>query len=746
MTVQKRDYLTVTLLSAALIGLEVIWTRIFSAEFYYTFAFLTLSLAILGLGLGALSVRLFRLVDKAWIIPICLSLSTFFALIGPPIVLHIGLEFSALFGSWLMPVKFLATLMLLGAPFFTGGIVLSVIFRQRNSEMPRLYMADLFGAGLGILLSILLMNVLGTPLATILMSTPILIVVFLNSRKLQFTLPVVLVIFSVVFISKVDVFLDKPREERAPVIYKKWDAISKIKIFEYDKDYRGINIDNLANSPVYRFDGNWDRPDSLKFEFGIDVSYLIAQNESCTFLSLGAGGGTDVIQALQNGCSEVHAVEVNASINKLMTNGMLADYTGNIYNDPRVHVITEDARAYVRRFDDKFDMIYSLSSNTFASLASGSFALAENYLFTTEAFTDYYNALSENGFMMMEHQFYMPRLASEALIALKGLGLEEPNAHVAFYDLPKMRRNMLLLSKKPLTDEIRQNAFGELTPEVWEHIHLLYPAADSIKDNTINRIVLEGWQDVQADAPIDISPCDDDRPFTAQLGLMKNFSFERLKNLRMAEFRGFPLSKLVVLTIFAITLLLILPLTLLPLIKSEKKLSLPAWFYFFAIGVGFMVIEIVLIHKYAFFIGPSSYTLITILFTLLIASGVGSRYSESFSNVMPFLGILAWIILEIFAFTPLKYALGDLTMLPRIITSAVLIFPLGFFMGMPFPKGAKRVGELIDWGFAVNGAASVLGSVLVIMVGISFGFVWALVVGAGCYLLALLMMLSPKWG
>jgi spermidine synthase len=507
-------------------------------------------------------------------------------------------------------------------------------------------------------------------------------------------------------------------------------------VYEFDENYRGFNIDNLANSPIAKFDGNWNRPDSEKFGFGIEVSYLISRTDSCTFLSLGAGGGNDVLQALQYGCTEIHAVEVNPLVNKLMTHGELADYAGNIYQDSRVKVITEDARAYVRRFEDKFDVIFSLSSNTFAALASGSFALAENYLFTTEAFTDYYRALSQDGFLMMEHQFYMPRLVSEVTTALAKLGVESPAAHVAFYDLPKMRRNIMLLSKQPLTDEIRQHAFGPLTSETFADIHLLYPVTDSLRTNPINRIVDEGWKSVQRDMPTDISPCNDNRPFVAQLGLMKNFEWGKLSQLRMAEFRGFPLSKLILLTVLLVTLVLILPLTLAPYAKEGVALSRAAWFFFFVIGMGFMIIEVVLIQKYTLFIGPSYYALVTILFTLLLASGLGSRFSQRIPDYLPFIVIILWLFLEIFALTPLKYALGNLTVWLRILASVLLIFPLGFFMGMPFPKAVARVGELVDWGFAVNGAASVMGSVIVMMVAINFGFSWAIAVAACCYVVA----------
>ncbi len=131
------------------------------------------------------------------------------------------------------------------------------------------------------------------------------------------------------------------------------------------------------------------------------------------------------------------------------------------------------------------------------------------------------------------------------------------------------------------------------------------------------------------------------------------------------------------------------------------------------------------------------YSMATILLTLLVASGIGSRFADRVGTKVAFAGILIWLILDIFVFGSITGALGGLTMLPRILITVLLIFPLGFFMGMPFAKGTFLVGELVDWGFAVNGAASVLGSTVIISVAMSLGFSAALAVGALLYLLAL---------
>ncbi len=740
----KKNFIVVALLSITLIGLEMVWTRIFSAEFFYTFAFLTLSLAVMGLGMGALALRLFRFLENDWNLGLMLAMTGLAALVGPPVVLKLGLKFSLLFSGWAMIGKFIAAVFILSSSFFFGGIALAMLFKKNCLDMPRLYMADLIGAGIGVFIAMLFMNWFSTPSATFIIAIPVLLASLIAGQRWFKTVPLLLVVSAVVLSTMGPSLLHVEREERAPVIYRHWDAMGLVKIYDFAEDHRGLNIDHIANSPVYGFDGNWDRPDSLRFQFGIPVDYLIKQFDSCTFLSLGAGGGVDVLQALQEGATEIHAVEINPHVNKLMLDGELAEFTGNIYHDPRVKVVTDDARTYVRSHKNKFDVIYSLSSNTFAAVASGSFALAENYLFTTEAFEDYWQAMTDSGFMMMEHQFYMPRLVGEVMTALENQGVEDITSHFAIYDLPQLRRKMVLLSKRPLTDTLRYHAIIDLTPEVYEYIHLLYPAPDSLADNLINRIVQNGWQHEADTAMIDISPCTDDRPFVAQMGLWKNFQWDRLERVLPYEFYGFPLSKIIIIVILLIMAGIVIPLNLIPYLKRGDKLRAVPWLYFFTIGMAFMIVEVVLIQKYTFFVGPSVYSIATILLTLLIASGVGSRFSNKVSDLAAFGGVIVWLLLDILVFKHIIYGLTGLTMLPRILITALLIFPLGFFMGMPFPKGALRVKWLIDWGFAVNGAASVVGSAAIILISVSYGFTVALLIGAGLYLAAFILMAAKK--
>lgn len=728
--------LTVAAVSFTIISIELTWTRIFSAEYWYTFAFLFLSLAVLGIGLGALAVRLFTCLNKESLTGPILALTGIAALTGPPLVFVLNLDMSQLFSSPAMMLRFFGILIILNTTYFLGGIALALAFKHGVSALPRLYMIDLVAAATAVPCIIVAMNLFSTPVATMLVALPVLAASLRICKGRTRILPLTGLIAMVALSFNAEALLQLEREERAPVLMSHWDASAKIKVYDYGPDHWGFQIDNAAHSPIYGFDGNWDDPDRAPFQFGIDVSTLINAQPDCCFLSLGAGGGSDVLQALQAGATEVHAVEIIPEVNAMMLEGEICEYTGRIYHDPRVVVATEDARAYVRRFTRKFDVIYSLSSNTFAALTSGGFALAENYLFTTEAFTDYWNALSDDGYLMMEHQFYMPRLLSQMIEGLQQAGVETPSAHFAIYNLPSMRRKMLLLSKKPLTHDVIYTTFGEITPDVSEHIHLLYPLPEDAEPNLYSKIVAKGWRELQTDLPIDLSPATDDRPYIAQMGLLKNLSFDRMKKILPYEVNGFPLAKTLILMIIGMVLIIVVPLNLIPYITRGPRLGLNPFIYFSAIGMAFMAVEVVLMQKYALYIGGSLQSITAVLLTLLLASGIGSRVARRFSPVIVFGAIIILLLLEAFVYDGVRTLLVDLPMIGRTCVAIIMLAPLGFFMGMPFPKGGLRVGELIDWSFAVNGAASVLGSAGILLVAFNYGFTTALIAGALCYLTA----------
>ncbi len=736
----SRRALPIALLSVTLLSIELIWTRIFSAEFLYSFAFLILSSAVLGIGIGALLTRMIPMLRRAQSAGVGFLLTGLFAMASPPAVFLLDVDLSHLFLRWSSVVDVVLVILVLSSAFIAGGASLAVMFRIDPPALPRMYMADLLGAGAGVLLAIPLMNILGTPVAASVAAIPVLIAALLDLRGWRRVLPVLVIVASVPLAINSGVLLRMEREQRAPISYVHWDAMAKVKVYDYSADSKGIEIDNAANSPVYRFDGNWRRPDSLAFEFGIDVSWLMARMDSCRFLSIGAGGGVDVLQALQNGATEIHAVEVVGHINDMMKSGVLRDFSGGIYNDPRVHVVTDDARVYVRGHKGYFDLMYSLSSNTFAALASGAFAMAENYLFTTDAFVDYWNALSPRGFLMMEHQVYVPRLVSEALDALRSEGIPNPEAHIAVYNLPRMRRQILLMSKQPLDDTVRLNAVGAISPAVAGDIQLVWPSDPSRSPGLIARIVMDGWRSASDTVLFNLAPCTDDKPYIAQLGMWDIIDFDMLRSIGIREMLGFPIARIMCLIVAAAALLL-LPLTLLPrLLKGGPRLPGVAWYYFLFIGMAYMAVEIMLIQKYALFLGSTVTSAGLVMVTMLVGSGFGSLWSRRVSDSVAFLLLVSFLLAEALLSIHLTTALATLPLAGRSAVAVVLLLPLSFFMGMPFPKAGVRIGGMIDWALAVNGVGAVLGSSLVLLTAFEYGMRIALMAGAGLYCAAFLLL------
>jgi hypothetical protein len=409
-----------------------------------------------------------------------------------------------------------------------------------------------------------------------------------------------------------------------------------------------------------------------------------------------------------------------------------------------VKVITEDARSYIREFKNKFDIIFSFSSTSYAALASGAFSFAENYIYTTEAFVDYLNSMTDGGFLVMEHHFYIPRLVSSCIEAMKRIGIADYRSHIAVYELPEFRRSILLVSKKPLKPDVIQNAIGGLGPEHHGN-KLVYPLQVSSFPGLISDIIDKGWENIH-DASIDLTPPVDDKPFIAQMGLWKNFSLSGISKLEPYEFFGFPLAKSIILIILAVIIILILPLNFIPYFRKGEKLKAVPFLYFFAIGFGFMAIEVILIQKYNLLLGASLYSLIAVLFVILIASGIGSRFSGKISDKTCFVVIIILVLIDAFIYRELIYSVGEFSLTLRLLAVILFIAPLSFFLGMPFPKATSRVGGLVDWGFSVNGAASVFGSTFIMLIAFSYGFTFSLVVGATAYLLAFfLIMMKNKW-
>jgi hypothetical protein len=207
---------------------------------------------------------------------------------------------------------------------------------------------------------------------------------------------------------------------------------------------------------------------------------------------------------------------------------------------------------------------------------------------------------------------------------------------------------------------------------------------------------------------------------------------------------------LLILSVLAVLAFLVLPL----LLKGgAKPRATPALFYFVAVGLGYILVEVTFIQRFVLFLGHPTYALTVVVFLMLLASGAGSLsctnwFPDSRRVWLPLTLIVVAVLVYVWALPLILDRLVGEPFSAKLVISGALLVPLGFAMGMPFPTGLRALaamthegagGNSVEWAWAMNAASSVLGSVLAIVIAIQFGLNVTLSCGAAAYLLALLL-------
>jgi hypothetical protein len=396
--------------------------------------------------------------------------------------------------------------------------------------------------------------------------------------------------------------------------------------------------------------------------------------------------------------------------------------------------------------------------DTWASTAAGAFALSENNLYTVEAFREYFDHLKPDGMIAITRwEFKRPREAlrvvSQAIEALHQIGVADPRRHfiiVADGGLNEDGRPVLVLAKKtPFTSEeyAAVDAHIRSNPNlVWLNtpdapLQPLPPASAAF-----NQLIASN--DPRAFArnyPYNVAPVDDGAPFFF-FTLKTKYVIE---NILAGTGHGMDwrinlgvvvLGMLLIISALAVLAFLILPLALHRRKERHQKTGLLALLYFIAVGFGYILVEISLIQRFVLFLGHPTYALTVVVFLLLLSSGAGSvaarRHITSANKILLLLGAIAGLIVLNVAVLPwlLPVAVG-LPFTLKLLLSAVVLAPLGFLMGMPFPTGL-RLTKTVEWAWALNAAASVLGSVMAMVIAIHFGLTITLLCAAVAYALA----------
>jgi spermidine synthase len=459
----------------------------------------------------------------------------------------------------------------------------------------------------------------------------------------------------------------------------------------------------------------------------------------------------DVVAALR-ARNRVVGVEINPIIVRDVMQGRFREKTGSLYLRPDVRIAVDEGRSYVRRSRARYDVIQATMVDTWAATASGAFALTENYLYTVEAFQDYLEHLSRDGILSVTRWCIPPdmeciRVVPLAREALRRLGIPNANRHV--FVAWKATMGTVLVRRSPFP----QTEVDALQREVQARgMQTLYYPEQPRQDTMAMLVRAPDPTPVYDAFPSDISPVTDDRPFFFY-GVKPGEFLSAALDFDWLMLNSFAVAVLVAL--FAIVLALVLAFIVVPLFVHRREAlrvrplsKLRDLSFFVCLGVGFIVVEVILLQRFGLFLGHPSYSLVVVLFSLLLAGGVGSALSDRIPEPRRRLGL--GIVAGVVAALLVAYAYGlpwvfhrwiGAPLDTRIAVAVVLVMLPGLAMGMMLPTGVRLVSsrhpEIIPWGWGLNGAASVFGSVGAMIVAMNLGARAALLVGAACYLLAL---------
>ncbi|MCS6916018.1 MAG: hypothetical protein RMK29_13445 [Myxococcales bacterium] len=784
----------VALIAGGALALEVGFTRIFSVAIWYHFAYLVVGVAQLGAGAAGAYLAA-RPRDAEALVALLPRLALAFAgqvLTAIAVVALVRFDPLHLSGPALVRTAVglsLYAASLLGL-FFTAGLYLACAFTLHADSAHRLYFADLGGAcvataltlhlmlrldGLGLLFAIALAALAAAACAGGLRGSLRLVGAGLTCLSLGG-----LVLSALGHAPRVPVPRSKElaaflRAEgvRAPEITV-WDPAARLDVLPPYRPTQNNVIGGL--SPAHRpsappllrrrvtFDGTsnaqvlgWDgRTDSIAFlRDTIAAAPFHLAPPQPRVLSIGVGGGMDLLLALAHGASHTTGVELNATLVQLLR-GPLARFSGGLALRPDVQLVAAEGRSFLERTPDHFDVIQGLGVDNFAALASGAYVLCESYLYTVEAFRQILRHLTPQGVFAWTRSVDWPpremlRLVVLAREALAAEGVTHPAAHLALVAASDEPYGTLLLARQPLGPRMaRLRAFSERTgfpllidpdrpPGTIYERYLHDPAPQAF------------WRRYR----YDISPVHDDRPFF--------YNYFRWRDL-LAPPRGatgdvnlrLPVAYVVLLLLLVAALAGGAAVVLGPLLHHRRQgLVLPGAAallgYFGLLGLGYIAVQSLLIQRLTLVIGYPTLAITVTIAAMLASSGLGSLLSPwlcrdggGLRRVL--LGIVAGLAVLPWVLPPLGNVLLQQREPLRVLGASALIAPLGFLMGMPFPTGLRQVSRraplLVGWAWALNGVAAVLGSTVVVLLSMQAGLRTALAVAVAAYAGALL--LAPR--
>jgi hypothetical protein len=764
--------LAVGLLSAGTLLAELALTRLFAVAQFYHFAFLVISLALLGFGaagsLLAIRPRLKARDPAGWMIGFALSI-----VIGYAVMNVLPFDSYAIASDRREIPKLLLTLAAASTPFFFSGLVVGALLAQDVSGAHRIYAANLAGSAAGCALALPALDAVGGEGALLLAAgLGALGAALVGRRWLRVAgaglalalaaLAVGLPPWATVQLSPYKALSQALLTPDAQYIFSEWDQQARVDVVESGAIHQmpGLSLSaGIARPPVQMgltLDGDnltaitlLSPEDPLAHTLAANVpqyaAYLL--NPDADVLILSPRGGWDVLMALSSGAARVVAVEDDA-----LVLAVVGELSGGLYDDPRVQTVHKSGRTFAHRSREDFDVIVLALTDSFHPVTSGAFSLSEDYRYTVEAMEDYLARLRPGGTLVVMRWLQMPptesvRVAGAAAEALRRRGIESPGDYIAAYR--DIRTLTLLVSPSPLDAAARQTLrdftdsrgydlvwLPDIQPDEVNR-HNILPSPD---DYEAFRALLADPEAFLRDNDYDVRPATDDRPFFFHFFRWRQTP-ELLATLghTWQPFGGsgyLVLVALLALVTVAAAVLILTPVAL----ARVGRVRWDALVYFFALGLGFLFVEMPLAQQFIVFLGQPVTALAAVLFAVLLASGLGSLTAPRWSlpvamgALVVAVAVYPWLLRGLFSL-----ALGW-PLAARLAAAGASLTPLGVLMGVPFARGLAlfeaRVPGVTPWAWAVNGSASVISSVLAVMIAMSAGLSVVLWLGAGIYAIA----------
>jgi len=796
--------LSVSLISAAALGYEILLMRLFSIVQWHHFAYMMISLALLGYGASGT----FLTLGRGFLLPrfgaaFVLNAALFGLSATMCFLAAQQVPFNALEVLW-SPNEWghlVLIYLILTPPFFFAANCIGLTFQRYKAAIGRTYAADLSGAGIGALAVVLLLF-LAFPLNALVLASSVGLAAAALAWAALALRPRERIVPLIAAIPALWLSVHWSGAELRPVEYKSLSQALRVagaaRIEERSsplgllsvvrspevpfRHVPGLSLNSPAPVPeqlavftdgdsmgaIHRWGGSQASLAFLDYVPSALPYHLLSRRPKV--LVLGAGGGGEVLQAIYHDAERIDAVELNPQMIELVSRDF-ADFAGQVYRHPSVRVRAAEARSFVAASAERYDLIQIALLDAF-NTAAGSYALNESYLYTTEALQAYLEHLRPGGFLAITRWVRLPprdeiKLFATAADALTRSGMSAPERRLMW--IRGWQTSTLLIKNGEISEPEVATLRRFCDERAFDPAY--HPGIEAPQTNVYNRLKQPYFFEAASALlgperesfirryKFDVRPATDDRPYFFHFFkwplLSEAFRLKGSGGLSLLDM-GYPILLATLLQSAVISAVLILaPLgVLMPRRDGAEKIRRYRVFgYFFAIGLAFMFTEIVYIQKFILYLGHPLYAAAVVLAGFLIFAGLGSRHAAGIApqRAGRHISRAAKAIIAVSAVYLLALPwLFDVSIaLPGPAKAAlvlILIAPLAFFMGMPFPLGLSRLAagaeRLIPWAFGINGCASVIAAVLATLLAVHIGQSRLLIAALALYGLA--VFLRPR--